>query len=333
MFPDSRTMTDVFGPTKVLVGSRDDPACCAATAALLISRCEQERPQPWLACACATIASLLPEDVAVSAMLGEPTPDVWKTSAAGVGGRFGRKLLDAMLEELLAGLPSDDIAARLGHREMWPQTICARREDLIAGEAWATCRYRARRRRLGLGEFVRVVTSLEDHLSRPRTFVVQFDGVGDAWTPDERFVRTAGVCAACVWAAFREKFVSPLERSEQTLALLSPTRRKIARLIVAGKTETQIGAMLGRSRHTVRDHVKGMYQTFEVSTRVDLIARLSGARRSTLTPTLPESAFATEDAGDPGTPELKPTPVRTRPRRRGAAKKPMDPAPQAEPTE
>lgn len=328
-------MIDVFGPTKVLVGSRDDTAGCAAAAALLISRCEQERPQPWLACACATLASISPPEVVVSAMLGEPSPPpgVWKASAAGVGGRFGRKLLDAMLEELHAGLPSDDIAERLGHREMWPQTLCARREDLITGEAWATSKYRARRRRLGLGEFVRVIAPLEDHLSRPRTLLIQFDGVGDAWIPDERFVRMAGVSAACVWAAFKEKFVAPLERSEQTMALLSPTRRKIARLIVAGKTETQIGAMIGRSRHTVRDHVKGMYQMFEVTTRPELVARLSGVRRTTITPTVPESAYASEDPCDRTDPELKPNPVRTRPRRRGAAKKPMDPAPQSEPTE
>ncbi|MBL0922752.1 MAG: helix-turn-helix transcriptional regulator [Phycisphaerales bacterium] len=300
-------MNDLFGPTKALVGPRENPACCAAAAALLLARCEHGHPQPWLCCACSTIATLTPAEVMVSACLAEPSPDPpsWSSIAAGVGGRFGRRILDAVADDLRAGSPADDLAAALGHRAMWPDTLCARRADLTAGGQWASSGYRKWRRRLGLGEFVRFLAPLEDHLGRPRTLLIQFDGVGDAWQPDDHFVKVAGVVGACVWAAFRDRFVAPLERSEQTMALLSPIRRRIARLIISGKTETQIAEIVGRSRHTVRDHIKAMYVMLDVSTRNELAFRLSGAPRAG-PPPISMGPSAADEEETPPIPEVKP---------------------------
>ncbi len=308
MYADARTMTEVFGPTRALVGSREDPVCCAAATALLLARCDQCVPQDWLACACSTLSTLTPTETLVGAMLAEPAPapTYWKSVACAVGGRYGQKLLDAVLAELRAGMPSDDLAESLGHRSMWPRAACVRRADLVTGEEWATSQYRAWRRGLGLGEFVRVVAPMEDHLGRPRTLIVQFDGVGHEWSPDEAFVRMAGAAGACLWAAFRERFVAPMERSEQAMALLKPLRRKIAQLIVAGKSESQIGAIVDRSPHTIRDHVKAMYSLFEVSTRHELIARLSGVRRPSLSPGLPDSPLVREEPTLAPGAELKP---------------------------
>lgn len=324
MYADTRTMTEVFGPTRALVGSREDPVCCAAATALLLARCEHCVPQDWLACACSTLSTLTPDETLVGAMLAEPAqaPTYWKSVACAVGGRYGQKLLDAVLADLRAGMPSDDLAEAFGHRAMWPRAACVRRADLVTGEEWATSRYRAWRRGLGLGEFVRAVAPMEDHLGRPRTLIVQFDGVGHDWSPDEAFVRMAGAASACLWAAFRERFVAPMERSEQALALLKPLRRRIAQLIVAGKSESQIGAIVERSPHTVRDHVKAMYSLFEVSTRHELIARLSGVRRPSLSPGLPDSPLVREEPLVAPGAELKPRSRRSSPAGSRAATSP-----------
>ncbi len=310
---DSRTKLDVFGPVRALLGADEDLTSAAAISALLVARCDEEHAVDWLHCACNALASMTAQEVVVHLVIVEPVAEFpgWRTLHSAVAGRAGREVLDAIAREIAAGCPSDDIASEAGHREMWPETHCQRRIDIVSGERWAGSAYRAWRRNLELGEFLRIVAPVEDHLGRPRTMIAQFDGAEASWTPDEKFIRAASVAAACVWSAYRDRFVAPLERAEQSFALLSPIRRRIARLIVAGKTESQIAEIIDRSKHTVRDHVKAMYHLLEVSSRKELVDRLSGVRRRRSALHVADADLSPEEA-EP-LPEVKAPPAKPAP--------------------
>ena len=52
---------------------------------------------------------------------------------------------------------------------------------------------------------------------------------------------------------------------------LSVAQRKVIELLLAGYTEPEIAEKLSRSKHTVHDHTKAIYQIMTVSTRVQLL--------------------------------------------------------------
>ena len=53
-------------------------------------------------------------------------------------------------------------------------------------------------------------------------------------------------------------------------------QRRLAPLLVEGKSEREIAETIGRSRHTVHDHTKRIYRAFDVHTRPELAARWNG---------------------------------------------------------
>lgn len=68
-----------------------------------------------------------------------------------------------------------------------------------------------------------------------------------------------------------ERFAEALVSNRRDLSeQVPPTAKKILALLVAGLSEPDIAERLGRSRHTVHDHVKRIYARFKVSNRVEL---------------------------------------------------------------
>jgi DNA-binding CsgD family transcriptional regulator len=65
-------------------------------------------------------------------------------------------------------------------------------------------------------------------------------------------------------------FVHPRENFN-----LSPRQREIAEYAAAGATAREIAATLGISPHTVRQHLKDVYRTLGVSSRVELVRAIS----------------------------------------------------------
>lgn len=64
-----------------------------------------------------------------------------------------------------------------------------------------------------------------------------------------------------------------LEAVQQTLGL-SPREAQIVQLLVAGKTNVEIGTQLFISTNTVKTHVKNIYTKLQVSNRVQLYAKI-----------------------------------------------------------
>jgi hypothetical protein len=54
-------------------------------------------------------------------------------------------------------------------------------------------------------------------------------------------------------------------------------RRRVLELLRAGKRNSEIAKLLGRSPHTVRNQIAELFRTFNVSTRAELVAVLSNA--------------------------------------------------------
>lgn len=63
---------------------------------------------------------------------------------------------------------------------------------------------------------------------------------------------------------------SPRPRKLESLDRLSDTERKVLDLLLAGRTERQAAAEIGRSPHTVHVHVKNLYRKLDVTSRRQL---------------------------------------------------------------
>ena len=64
----------------------------------------------------------------------------------------------------------------------------------------------------------------------------------------------------------------------EPIRLLTPRQREIAQLLGEGLTEPAIADRLCISPHTVHSHVKSIYASLNVSSRAELIVKLSGAQ-------------------------------------------------------
>lgn len=61
--------------------------------------------------------------------------------------------------------------------------------------------------------------------------------------------------------------------------LVSPAQHRVLEFLLEGLTEPQIAAKLSRSRHTVHDHTKAIYQALNVNNRVQLVLLFSSPPR------------------------------------------------------
>jgi DNA-binding CsgD family transcriptional regulator len=71
--------------------------------------------------------------------------------------------------------------------------------------------------------------------------------------------------------------VSPTGSSADLLARLSPTQRKVLPYLLKGCTEEEIAVDLNRSKHTVHDHAKRIYDALGVKSRIDLVITFQNA--------------------------------------------------------
>ncbi|HYF15896.1 MAG TPA: helix-turn-helix transcriptional regulator [Phycisphaerales bacterium] len=68
-----------------------------------------------------------------------------------------------------------------------------------------------------------------------------------------------------------ERGASLARRRPDLCNKLSETQRVVLSMLLEGMTEPQIAEKLERSRHTVHDHTKAIYQTLGVQSRVQLV--------------------------------------------------------------
>lgn len=133
-----------------------------------------------------------------------------------------------------------------------------------------------------LGEEEEAEAVVYDLLSRPQdeaSFTREARGVG----PDGEPLRLRGFTRpvsdeADAWITT----IEPVDgaRADANLPGLTPREREIAALVAEDLSDVEIAAAIQISRHTVRQHLKGVYRKLGVRTRVGLTRRLLAARPS-----------------------------------------------------
>jgi DNA-binding CsgD family transcriptional regulator len=83
----------------------------------------------------------------------------------------------------------------------------------------------------------------------------------------------AGIALTRQWSPeFFEKQAAAIMLNRSDLAKgLSKAQQNVLGLLLQGKSEIEIADSLGRSRHTVHDHIKAIYRRLGVTTRVQLL--------------------------------------------------------------
>ncbi len=70
--------------------------------------------------------------------------------------------------------------------------------------------------------------------------------------------------------AYHARFVRIEEHRERLLSVITPAQHRVVPLLVEGATEREIAGVLGRSKHTVHDHIKSIYKAWGVQSRIQV---------------------------------------------------------------
>lgn len=131
----------------------------------------------------------------------------------------------------------------------------------------------AQRVTLPLGRLLRGV---QPAIGTNAAIVWQVDGRVGAWSPSSVDVAAGELLSNTL----SQLYVQTLARREQhwvkLTAMLSPSQAPILPLLANGMSQRAIADKLGRSLHTVHDHVKGIYAGLNVKSRYQLFVLWNG---------------------------------------------------------
>ncbi|HZW07511.1 MAG TPA: LuxR C-terminal-related transcriptional regulator [Phycisphaerales bacterium] len=131
----------------------------------------------------------------------------------------------------------------------------------------------AHRVTMPLGRFLRGV---QPAVGTSAAIVWQVDGRVGAWGPTP--IDTAA--GDLLSHTLAQLYVQTLARREQhwvkLAAMLSPSQAPILPLLATGMSQRSIAEKLGRSLHTVHDHVKGIYAGLNIKSRYQLFVLWNG---------------------------------------------------------
>jgi DNA-binding CsgD family transcriptional regulator len=126
-----------------------------------------------------------------------------------------------------------------------------------------------------LGRFIRCATIVGEGPVR-RAMFWQVDGRAGAWVPGAIDTAAAELLASCVNQAFSSSWLRREQHRRSLVASLSVSQQPILPLLASGLSQRQIADRIGRSLHTVHDHVKGIYATLGVRSRFALFVLWNG---------------------------------------------------------
>jgi DNA-binding CsgD family transcriptional regulator len=181
---------------------------------------------------------------------------------------------------MFVGVPTFDRIVR--------EPLVRRREEILNDEKWRGTELQARRAGRGMHEFMwsagRVISPAGE-----RILMLQIDGLDRSWRPESVDTYRLFVLAGIAVSSYAEGPLAESVRREALLEKLSPMRRRVAPLLATGMSETEIAEKLGRSRHTVHEHAKAIYQCWDVNSRHELRSLWLGLEEE---PSADECGFA-----------------------------------------
>ena len=243
---------------------------CGSIAADLMGLDSRDLDQ-WLADACRLIASMSDNDLAITAHVcladdAGTRPTVAHVACAGIADAHATTLVD----EARRGCHENDIwftpALLRG-----TQTRTVRRSDIISDQDWQTSRYRDLLASVGIRDLAVVIIPIESpEPDRSAALVLEVGGLDAGWTANDCLLLSMEVIAPVIRMAMTIRFLRPLRHRHELLGRLSPTQRRIAPMLADGMTEKEIAEALERSPHTVHEHAKSIYSSWNVRSRFDL---------------------------------------------------------------
>ena len=143
------------------------------------------------------------------------------------------------------------------------------RQELLSDERWRGSRLFIERARLELHDFawsaVRATNADEG-----RIIAIQLDGATAEWMPSETEAQMLTALTCVVRSSYTNGPLAERARQDALLMQLSPMRRRVAPMLASGLSETKIALKLERSKHTVHEHAKAIYQQWKVRSRREL---------------------------------------------------------------
>jgi DNA-binding CsgD family transcriptional regulator len=116
--------------------------------------------------------------------------------------------------------------------------------------------------------------------SSAMVLVFQVDGRVGAWSPSAADTQLASLLATSLGNALVLGPGRLMVHRAGLSSMLSPSQAPILPLLAQGLSQRQIAARIGRSLHTVHDHVKGIYGALNVRNRYQLFALYNGSNPS-----------------------------------------------------
>lgn len=144
------------------------------------------------------------------------------------------------------------------------------RRDAAPDAEWYASDRRRHRASLGIHDYARAAAMVHGAGGREVIAVEITSRTADwlATMPDAAGARFAADLAAWVYD-FR--ILRPARAREGLLALLTPAQRDVALHLTAGDAVADIAHLLGRSTHTVQDHLKGIFRAWDVHSKAEAL--------------------------------------------------------------
>lgn len=226
-------------------------------------------PLAWLSSASERVAGLFAPGL--SCWAAEAGADVaasrWRI------GHFGTAGLDPSVRSALEALFSDGLPIEA---EECVSALVAgvsaagfRLDSYEPHASWQRSAYRMYCERTGVCDFMRCFRRLLE-ASQPRWIIVEVQSDSPSRRVDDAALQLLGVVTGAIASAYDHRFLR-LERARAALtARVSAAARPVLPLLAEGLSETEIGKRVYRSVHTVHDHVKQIYRSLGISSRIEL---------------------------------------------------------------
>jgi DNA-binding CsgD family transcriptional regulator len=225
----------------------------------------------WLSRAAAGISSLTRPGTAcwiMDASLQESTAG-WNVHTFTIEGCANAEGARLFREQAARGFPAEDASGPPARQFGVPTNFCLARQDLYPGSSWNASKYRKLCAEAGVREFARCVTELDNQSPR-RWLVVEAQGLDAGWSADTEVLQVLAALSLGISRAYEHRFLWLERLRTSMIECISPAGRVVLPLLAEGLSEADIAKRIHRSSHTVHDHVKQIYRTFGVSSRLDL---------------------------------------------------------------
>ncbi len=259
----------------------DAPAHRLALASASIAGVELLDEGEWLRAVTEAVFRCAGDELIVEALVVEPpsrrgvSRGVWRAGRAAAAGEADERTLGKLIQDGRAGWPGEptDDGQRLN--AAW----IAERAELWSDALWRASRASARRAERGVYDFLRAVAPFEEARGR-RAIVLQLSGSHPTWRSNDAARQSLAALTAISARAFVARFVRRSLMRGRLLELLSEAQRELTPMLLAGLSEATIAQRIGKSRHTVHDHVKSVYRAWGVSSRLEMKAVWAGTLES-----------------------------------------------------